>query len=166
MIPTSAQNTQNNQNTLKLNERKGELPDIRGYAPHQQFSENSPEDILSLYEAWMFSLPHVRKVSARNSFPSARGAYIDESVPVNKYLPNREFTHIHYEPGPGSLHIFLPPDIIDYIEEKKWGVIHPMYENIRNAPCIPVMIYSPRNEEDLVELKKIVKYGYDFALSE
>jgi len=153
------------QTTLELTERKGALPELTDYIPHQQLTENSPKDILQKYEEWMFSLPHVKVKPSINSFPSARGIVIERGVKMNPILPNREFTHIHYEPEPGSLHVFLPKEDADYIVSKKWGVYHPLSLGNSRRPFIIVLVFSPRNEEDLTELKKIVERAHQFALS-
>ena len=150
---------------LSLNARPGPVPRIRGPIPHQQMNQNSPEAIYRELLAWSLTLPDVSETDSANSFPSARGLYIARHVKIN-YRVDREFAHIHRVPGPGSMHLKLPTEDIDYIAAKGWGRYHPISRSVmhQKGKVAIAMIYAPRDRRDLVEIKKIIRHAYDFAL--
>jgi len=148
---------------LNVNARQGEIPITTHSIPHAQETQNSSEEMMDALVDYMFSLPNLRKVSSRNSFPSAVGAYINENIPINGAV-DREFIHIHRETGLGSMHAMFPDDAVETILSNNWGIVHPMSRNWSNKKIL--MIYAPRDEQDLTEIKKIVKYAYEYALAE
>lgn len=147
---------------LNVKMRQGEIPLTSNSIPHSQDSQTSSNEMMDALVEYLFSLPLLHKVSSRNSFPSAVGAYIDESLPINSAV-DREFIHIHRETGLGSMHAVFPEDVANEIISKKWGITHPMSKNWSHKKIL--MIYAPRHEEDLNEIKKIIKYAYDFSLA-
>lgn len=147
---------------LNVEKRQGEIPITTPGIPHAQETQESSEEMMKALEEVLFSLPSLRKVSSRQSFPSAVGAYIDDSIPINGAV-NREFIHIHRETGLGSMHATYPIDAVDEIVSKNWGIVHPMAKGWKNQKI--VMIYAPRHKEDLKQIEKIIQYAYDYALA-
>ncbi len=150
---------------LVLEERSGTAPEVPNIVPHQQLDQNSTAEVLAELKTYLFSLDHVEEGSSRSSLPSALGAFIKSDVNINSQI-NREFTHIHIEPGPGSLHLTLRETGFLLVEETGWGIKHPWSDNLADEGLVLMMIYAPRNETDLDNIKKIISAAWHLALSE
>ena len=137
---------------LSLEERPGTPPQVPDMVPHQQLDQNSPTNILENLKTYLFSLEHVEEKSSGTSLPSARGAFIKPDIYVNSGI-NREFTHIHIEPGPGSQHLVLREKDYLVTHEKGWGIKHPWSDNLTKDGLVLMMIYAPRDEKDLEQIK-------------
>ncbi|MGH1366477.1 MAG: hypothetical protein ACRBF0_23145 [Calditrichia bacterium] len=149
---------------LILDKRSGTPPQVPDMVPHQQLDQNSPPEVLEKLKSFLFSLDHVEEKQSRNSLPSAFGAYINADVNVNKQI-NREFTHIHIEPGPGSQHLALTEKEFQQVNEKGWGIKHPWSNKLMDDGLVLVMVYAPRDEEDLENIQKIITAAWHLALS-
>jgi hypothetical protein len=148
---------------FNLPERTGETPQIGQTPPQLQFSDKSPRDIYQKFHDWMFStFPKVRKEPTRISVPTSIAMWLDENEDVghiDAFMPpsgGREFTHIHLD---GSIHTVLGTEIEDEIIRKKWGVRHMYYDR----GVKEVLIYAPRNEEELNIIKTVVIKSYEYA---
>jgi phospholipase/carboxylesterase len=108
----------------------------------------------------LFSLDHVEERRSRVSIPSSRAAWIDKA-PINP-IAQREFTHIHTEPGPGSQHMPLPADVAAEVLAKGWGEPHPTNPYIHDFELL--MIYAPRSEDELEAVEAIITRGYEWTL--
>lgn len=131
--------------------------------PHVQLAENSPADVFDALAAWLFGLPHVHEGRSRVSLPSSRAAWINDETPINTPLAEREFTHLHQDPGPGSQHLALPPDDADVVLAQGWGEPHPI-DGLK-AGVRYLMIYAPRDEADLVAVRSIVSRAHAWTLA-
>jgi hypothetical protein len=154
-----------NMETIQFNipQRQGEAPQIGQVPPQLQFSDKSPRDIYKKFHDWMFNtFPKVRKESTRISVPSSIAMWLDENENVghiDAFMPpsgGREFTHLHLD---GSIHTVVGTALEDEIINKKWGVRHMYY----NRGVKEVLVYAPRNEEELEILKTIVVKSYEYA---
>jgi|GEM_PF-7069473 len=148
---------------LVLDKRSGDVPEVPSRVPHQQLDHNSNSEILEKLKSFLFSMEHVKRKSSRNSFPSALGAYIDDHISMNRNI-SREFTHIHMEPGPGSQHLTLTEADFQLVREKGWGIKHPWSDRLSADGLVLMMIYAPRNETDLENVKKIITAAWHLAL--
>lgn len=155
----------NDDQELILEMRPGTPPQVPNIVPHQQLDQNSPTDILENLKLFLFSLEHVEEKSSGTSFPSARGAFINSDIFVNSGI-NREFTHIHMEPGPGSQHLVLREKDYVLTNEKGWGIKHPWSDSLTKDGLVLMMIYAPRDENELDQIKKIINAAYTLALSD
>ena len=73
-----------------------------------------------------------------------------------------EFGHLH-RPSDGSMHMLLPLAFSMVALGKGWGIIHPLSDNISGENTEYVMIYGPRDEEDLRTIWIIAQISYYFA---
>ena len=150
---------------LKLSKRPGNAPKVSDRVPHQQLDQNSPASILQELKTFLFALEHVEEKNSGASLPSARGAYITPNKNVKSGV-NREFTHIHIEPGPGSQHLTLTEKDFQLVNENGWGIKHPWSDRLTQDGLVLMMIYAPRNQTDLEQIKKIIRAAYQLALAE
>jgi len=148
---------------FNLPERIGETPQIGQTPPQLQFSDKSPRAIYQKFHDWMFNtFPKVRKEPTRISVPSSTAMWLDENEAVghiDAFMPpsgGREFTHIHLD---GSFHTVVGADVENEIITKKWGVRHMYYDQ----GVKEVLVYAPRNEEDIEIAKTIVIKSYEYA---
>jgi hypothetical protein len=73
----------------------------------------------------------------------------------------REFAHIHPLPD-GSLHAALPPELAEEAIEKGWAEHHPVARMGYISPNV-VMIYAPRNAEEIEIVAGLVEESYHYA---
>ena len=144
--------------------RAGEKPQTGPSMPHLQLSDNSNDETYLALADWLFSLEHVEERPTRVSIPSTRAAWIVESYEGVPPGLNREFTHIHTKPGPGSQHISLPKEAASEAVAKGWGEYHPIDDQIPDFDLI--MVFAPRDIQDLETVKLITMQGYKFVLGQ
>ena len=77
-------------------------------------------------------------------------------MPLCHHLEGREFTHLHLD---GSIHTVVGNEVENEILAKKWGVRHMYY----NQGVKEVLVYAPRNEEELEMLKSVIIKSYEYA---
>lgn len=149
--------------TLEIPTRKGETPQVGQVPPQLQFSDKSPRPIYEKFNDWMFNtFPKVRKEPTRISVPTSIAMWLDENEDVghiDAFMPpsgGREFTHLHLD---GSIHTVVDTETEEEIIQKKWGVRHMYYDR----GVKEVLVYAPRNEEELEILKSIVVKSYEYA---
>ena len=146
--------------------RVGEAPEIGKVPPQLQFSDLGPETIRSALKEWAFSaFSHARENDTLISVPSSRALWLDESIPAaheDAFMPpsgSREFCHLHED---GSFHAVVANAVEDEILAKRWGVRHMYYER----GVKEVLVYAPRNEEELSVAKRIISMSYLYASGE
>ncbi len=143
--------------------REGEPPQIGQVPPQLQYTDQSPKDIYGKYHDWMFNtFPKVRKEPTRISVPTTVAMWLDEKENVGHIdafmIPpgGREFTHLHED---GSIHTIVDSDTEDEILSKNWGVRHMFYDR----GIKEILVYAPRNDEDLEIVKTVVIKSYEYA---
>jgi phospholipase/carboxylesterase len=156
-------NTIMSEKNFNLPERVGDAPQIGQTPPQLQFSDKSPRAIYQLFHDWMFStFLKVRKEPTRISVSTSTAMWLDENEDVghiDAFMPpsgGREFTHIHLD---GSFHTVVSSEVENEIIAKKWGVRHMYY----NQGVKEVLVYAPRNEEEIEIAKTIVIKSYEYA---
>jgi len=148
----------------------GELPDradprpaVSWTIPQQQESGNAPAHLQEQLFEEIRTLSGVDVGPSRISVPGARGFTLrDGSDDERAYLVPQvgEFAHLHpaYD---GSLHLVLPPDLAADISTKGWGRPH-MWAGTRLSPGF-MMVYGPRDENELVTVRGIVAASHAYA---
>jgi hypothetical protein len=151
--------------TLTLPQRQGSEPRTGLQPPQLQFSDISPRSVYLELKRWMFSaFPHAREEATRISVPSSRALWLNEEVPAtpNAFMPppgSREFAHVHED---GSLHVVLTEADQAEVIEKKWGIPHPW----KNRGVNEILIFAPRNAEEMAIIKPIISASYAHALAQ
>ncbi len=149
--------------TFELPPRSGPRPETNPSMPHLQLTDNANDDVYRDLAEWLFGLEHVEERRSRVSLPSSRAAWIRDSYEAMNPMAEREFTHIHTEPGPGSQHLGIPKQDADEILGKGWGEPHPINHLVPDYEML--MIYAPRNDGELATIKAIINRAYDWALT-
>ena len=72
-----------------------------------------------------------------------------------------EFAHIH-PPSDGSLHMTLPPAIVDDVIDNGWAERHPLAGQFGLSSNI-VMVYGPRDEDELAVVVALLRASHAFA---
>ncbi len=77
-------------------------------------------------------------------------------------MVGREFAHVHPMPD-GSLHAALPPEVArEAVVRKGWAEQHPVARTGRIPPNV-VMIYAPRDEEEVGVVAGLVEEAHRYA---
>lgn len=150
--------------TFTLPPRQGPSPQTLGRLPHSQLTQHGPDEIVDQLHAWCFALPHVENQDSGISVPGSRALVLKSGVPGNQaaFMIGREFAHIHPKPDNGSMHLVLPVVDVEEVKRTGWGEDHYLVTQGQWPPGL-VMIFSPRDEEELAVATKIVARSYEFA---
>ena len=155
-----------------LTKRLGERPQTGPQIPHLQHTDNSSVELFEELANWLFSLELIEERETIISVRGARAAWIKDDYPnanFNVLKTGREFTHIHpldiY--GGGSQHLSLTRKNCETVIEKGWGEYHPLDPRIYpNKDYGHIMVYAPRNKEELEAIKIITIASYKLVTNQ
>ena len=149
-----------------LIKRDGDRPKAGAQPPHLQLSDQSLPKIHAAMAQWgLLDVPAatlgLREEPTHISVPTSRALWLDETIEAqdNAFMPpagSREFAHLHAD---GSWHIVVDKVLVERIVEQGWGEHHPWYDR----GVLEVMVYAPRNEEEMVIVKKLVLESVAYA---
>jgi hypothetical protein len=164
--PTKAQKARvgRNMNGNILQKRSGSRPRTTPTNPHTQLEQNPEREVVEELARRVFALPGVEERPSAISVPGARALWLREDVPAGPpeaFMIGREFAHIHPMPD-GSLHAALPPEVAQEAVEKGWAEQHPV-ARMGYIPQNVVMIYAPRNAEEIEVVAGLVVEAYRYA---
>ena len=148
--------------------REGVRPKTTNTNPHMQLTQQ-PED-LSFVEKlsdWAFKLSHIQRQPSAISVPGAVAMCMADNHTCdgcNAFMVGTEFAHFHPDPD-YSLHLGLRKKDAELIILNGWGEWHPLIERGILPPNI-IMMYAPRNQEELEVAKLILGRSYAFAKGE
>lgn len=149
--------------------REGPAPDTPDGIPHQQHNQNAPVDMQEALKDAARELPGIVFEPTPYSFSGSVGWRLEESFavgPAGSFIrDSREFGHQHV-PADGSLHMLLPNEQANIALNKGWGVIHPLTNSISGENSEYVMIYGPRNTDELETIWIIAQISYYQARGE
>lgn len=145
--------------------RNGERPSTTNSNPHTQLNQQ-PEDIsyVNSLQSWAFELTNIKKKPSLVSVPGAIALFMDKEhscKSCNAFMTDTEFAHFHPHPD-YSLHLGLPKKDAEVIIAKGWGEWHPLIRRGFLPPNI-IMMYAPRNQEELEIAKFILGRSYAYA---
>lgn len=147
--------------------REGPPPITPDGIPHQQHDQNAPLAMQQRLMAAIFTLPGILVVPTPFSLAGSQGWRLVRDFargPDDAFISTEslEFGHLH-RPSDGSMHMLLPLAFSMVALGKGWGIIHPLSDNISGENTEYVMIYGPRDEEDLRTIWIIAQISYYFA---
>lgn len=148
-----------------LPQRSGPRPATTPTNPHTQLDQQ-PEDtrIRERLAQRLFALPDVEERETHISVPGARALWLRDDVPAGPpeaFMIEREFAHLHPR-GDQSLHACLPPDLAQAAIDAGWAELHPV-ARMGLIPPTAVMLYAPRDDEELDLVYGLVVGSYLFA---
>jgi phospholipase/carboxylesterase len=146
-------------------QRAGTRPRTTPTNPHTQLDQNAPVHLQEQVFALARSLPGVETGPSAISVPGARAFCLPACTHAAReaFLIAQEFAHIH-PPRDGSLHMTLPPPIVEAVIENGWAELHPLAGS-RGLPGNIVMVYGPRDEDELAVVGDLVRASHAFALT-
>ena len=132
--------------------------------PHQQLDQNAPGELQEELFERCRSLPGVITGRSHVSVPGARAFHLDPDLAggaPEAFMRGTEFAHLHpaYD---GSLHLALPADVATAVIEAGWGEHHPLVEQ-GVMPATQLMVYGPRDSDELEVVWSIFEQSYAFA---
>lgn len=147
-------------NLHDLPPRAGDRPRTSTTAPHTQLDQTAPEEMQNLLRDHALSLPGVSRASSGVSVHGAVGFYLNDPprTPELPELFGQEFGHIH-PPYDGSLHLNVPTSVAERLIELGWAEYH-FAVKLGWAPPLVVMLYGPRDREELEVAQAIVETSY------
>jgi len=143
--------------------RAGPRPTTTATNPHTQLTQNAPLDLQERVFALASALPGVVVGPSLVSVPGARAFHLPAATTAvpGAFMVGREFAHIH-PPGDGSLHVVLPPGVVEQAIERGWAERHPLAGRF-GLPANIVMVYGPRDENELKVVEDLVRASHEFA---
>ncbi|MGW0466474.1 luciferase domain-containing protein [Streptomyces sp. NPDC003027] len=151
---------------VDIPERSGERPST-GRPVHSQLDQNAPVEFHR--ELWrrMRALEGVTPGRSHVSLPQSLALHLGTeyaSGPDSAYFAGTEFAHLH-SANDGSLHVMLPPADAAEAIAKGWAEPHPMVAP-GFLPPTAVMLYGPRDDDELAVVWRLIERSYAFARGE
>ena len=144
--------------------RMGPRPKTTPTNPHTQLDQNAPAPLQERVFACGEALPGVVSGASLVSVPGARAFHLPgcHAVARDAFMIEHEFAHVH-PPRDGSLHMTLPPRIVDRVIENGWAERHPLAG--RNGfPTNIVMVFGPRDDDELQVVEELLRASHAHAL--
>ena len=150
--------------TLTLNPRSGPAPHTSNSLPHSQVTQHGPDEVVQKLHDWCFALPSVANEHSGISVPGARALVLYEGTECNHdaFMIGREFAHIHPHPDNGSMHVKLAAEDAKAVVDAGWGEDHYLVTQGHYPPGL-IMVFSPRDDDELESVQQIVARSYEFA---
>jgi len=145
--------------------RGGGRPRTTPSNPHTQLDQQPADDRpRRLLERQLAQLPEVVWRPSMISVPGARALTLPPEAaqgPPEAFMIGTEFAHLHPAPD-HSLHLVLPPDVASRLVRTGWAEQHPIARRGLIASGA-VMVYAPRDEEEVQVVSRIVAASYEYA---
>ncbi len=142
--------------------RAGPRRETTGNVPHVQIDAASVPEIDAELRRRVYSLPGVEERESLLSLPGARSLWLADDLDLARpdVLPaGRELAHIHPD---GSLHVWLPVDRANEVDEAKWGELHPWVDRDDFWDGV-VMVYTPETFDELDVTMRIIIDAYNYV---
>lgn len=148
---------------IDVPDRTGERPDTHYDIPHQQRSEIPDRALYDRMKTRFLDLGDAVIGASLISVPGAAALFLPEQSPCNcdAFMKGREFAHIH-PPYDGSFHMNLSEADCEEVIARGWGELHPLAA-AGKIPKNCVMIYAPRDDEDIEVILRIAEASQRYA---
>jgi hypothetical protein len=149
----------------ELPRRAGTRPETTPTNPHTQLDQQ-PDDagLTAELARRVFAIPGVIEQPSRISVPGARALVLAPGQPTGPpeaFMIEREFAHLHPAPD-HSAHAMLPPDLVDEAVAAGWAEPHPA-ARAGLIPATAVMLYAPRDDDELSVIESLIRASRTFA---
>jgi hypothetical protein len=143
--------------------RAGARPRTTATNPHTQLDQNAPPALQEQVFALTQGLEGVVVGPSHVSVPGARAFHLPgcRRPAEAGFMVEREFAHLHPATD-GSLHMSLPPAIVEAVIENGWAEYHPLAGK-HGLPRNIVMVYGPRDEIELAIVTGLVRASHAYA---
>lgn len=144
--------------------REGPRPQTCSALPHVQLDQWPPASIAQELHRRCLALPRVRPQQSRMASPDCRALSLPDNLstgPRAAFIVDHEFCHLHPLPD-GSIHLTLPKDIRERAIERGWAEQH-LISRAGIFPDTLVLVYAPRNSDELGIVLRMVWHSYQFA---
>lgn len=144
--------------------RIGPRPRTCPALPHVQLEQWPPEEIVEELVDRSLRLPYVRPKQSRMASPESLALSLPDRFaagPPDAFIDNHEFCHLHPLPE-GSIHVTLPYEIRRSAVAMGWAEQHPA-ARMGVMPQALVMVYAPRNPNELAIVLELIWSSYEFA---
>lgn len=140
--------------------RSGSRPTTTPSNPHVQLDQNAPTELQDQLRDHALSLPGVIRGESRVSVPGAIAFHLPAPVRPAAIpdILGGEWGHIHPH-SDGSLHLNVATDMAERLIEAGWAEYHSLVAK-GALPPIVVMLYGPRDADELSVCKAIVEEAY------
>jgi hypothetical protein len=146
---------------MRVPVRQGPRPlTTRAEVQHDQLDQPSPPEIRERLLAHARALPDVVVGQSMVSEPASIGLRLPGSPAGREaFLAFDEFAHVHRS---GFLHLTLPLWLISTLHQAGWVEPHPIVSRSQFPETI-VMLYAPRDEEELALTAAVLNTSYAMA---
>lgn len=141
--------------------RDGPRRETTGGVPHVQIDALQVPEVDADLRRRVFLLPGVEDRPTQISLPGARALWLADDVDLARpevLQAGREFGHIHPD---GSLHLWLPVDRAEEVDETEWGELHPWVDRDNFWDGV-VMIYTPETLDEVDVTVQLVVDAYNY----
>jgi hypothetical protein len=154
--------------TVDLPRRKGTQPSTTQTNPHTQLDQQPDDDgPRRALASIVFALEGVEERASIISVLGARALWLRDNLPggpSEAFIIEREFAHLHPAPD-HSLHVALPLEVVEAVFQTGWGEPHPVAAR-GLIPRTAVMIYAPRDADEVHTVAGLVETSWRFARGE
>jgi hypothetical protein len=143
--------------------RAGARPRTTPTNPHTQLDQTAPLALQEELFARAVALPGVVTGPSLVSVPGARAFHLPgcQHPAEAGFMIEREFAHLH-PASDGSLHMSLPPAIVQAVVDNGWAEYHPLAGKY-GLPRNIVMVYGPRDHAELEIVAGLLGASHDHA---
>jgi phospholipase/carboxylesterase len=146
-----------------LEKRPGERPLTSYEGPHSQLSDQSSAELWSALIQRCLKLPHIIKGISSVSPKTSVALLFDDIMkiinPASSLSPNDPLEPVHIHGAHDtSLHMCLPIARAKAVCELGWGEEHQFADH-----GTEIMVYGPRNEQELEIVLRLVQESLQFA---
>lgn len=149
----------------ELPRRRGDRPQTTPTNPHTQLDQQLDDArLVAELARRVFAIPGVIEEPSRISVPGARALVLSPDEPTGPpeaFLIEREFAHLHPAPD-HSAHAMLPLDLVDEAVAAGWAEPHPV-ARMGLIPANAVMLYAPRDDDELSVIEALIRASRAFA---
>jgi hypothetical protein len=146
--------------------RRGPRPRTTPSNPHTQLDQQPADTaVRDRLRAELAPLPNVVWRPSGISVPGAQALCLADGSgegPREAFMIGREFAHLHPYPD-YSLHVMVPEPLVEILIANGWAEPHPV-ARMGLLPHTAIMVYAPRDDDEVAVVARIVAASHAFAL--